>query len=340
AYANSASVLNLTATQGATVTLYAQWALADNTLYKVTHYKVDSQGNAVAADTDTLSGTTGDLTAAATPKSYVGYSYQSGYDRNGNTEVIRATIAADGSTLLRLYYTADQVTLNLDRNTTDPGSKDGAVTTKLVTFAEKVGTLPAGPTRLGYSFLGWATTASASAPDITADSVVDWTAPRTLYAVWQPKTYTVIYDTNGGTPAHINAKDVIWTDSGLTASAPTRAGYAFAGWNVTANGTGTNVRADAQFRDLAANDAVASITLRAQWTALKGDDTGSQETTKPPVTPVKPGNTTAEPKRLASLALPDTGEVVSVSIPLLMLAGALLILLIACSRRDEEREGE
>ncbi|MCL2882811.1 MAG: LPXTG cell wall anchor domain-containing protein, partial [Coriobacteriia bacterium] len=41
----------------------------------------------------------------ATPKSYTGYTYSPGYDKNGNTEVASGTIAPDGSLVLKLYYT-------------------------------------------------------------------------------------------------------------------------------------------------------------------------------------------------------------------------------------------
>ncbi|MCL2332544.1 MAG: InlB B-repeat-containing protein, partial [Actinomycetia bacterium] len=57
------------------VELIARWAPASATLYKVQHYKVNSAGVAVLADTETFTGTTDQPTAAVTPKTYVGYTY-------------------------------------------------------------------------------------------------------------------------------------------------------------------------------------------------------------------------------------------------------------------------
>ncbi len=76
-----------------------------NTAYTVEHYKANLDGsyNATADDTDSMTGTTGQLTAAVA-KSYEGFTAGT---------VTQATIAGDGSTVVKIYYTRNSYTLNI-----------------------------------------------------------------------------------------------------------------------------------------------------------------------------------------------------------------------------------
>ena len=53
------------------------------------------------------------------------------------------------------------------------------------------------PTRTGYNFLGWAESASATVAAYAAGGTYTKNQAKTLYAVWQLKTYTVSYNANG-----------------------------------------------------------------------------------------------------------------------------------------------
>ena len=80
------------------------------------------------------------------------------------------------------------------------------------------------------------------------------------------KTYTVKYDTNGGTPTAIADKtEVAFSADNLLPAEPTRTGYDFDGWNVTAGGSGSDVQTTTKYADLATNDTTMAITLTAQW---------------------------------------------------------------------------
>jgi len=81
------------------------------------------------------------------------------------------------------------------------------------------------------------------------------------------KTYTVNYNTDGGTPSSIPPlKDIPWDRTYLLPSTtPTKTGYTFAGWNVSVGGSAKNVKANAAYKSLATNEQVSSITLKAQW---------------------------------------------------------------------------
>ena len=86
------------------------------------------------------------------------------------------------------------------------------------------------------------------------------TGDLTLYAQWTAnRTDTVTYNSEGGT-AVSNGSGLDGT-SIATAGGPTLAGYTFAGWNTSADGTGTSY---------AAGDSLTltgDLTLYAQWTA-------------------------------------------------------------------------
>ncbi len=53
------------------------------------------------------------------------------------------------------------------------------------------------PTRSGYTFAGWATSASGKA-SYTAGGTYSGNSAITLYAVWSPNKYTISFDANGG----------------------------------------------------------------------------------------------------------------------------------------------
>lgn len=114
------------------------------------------------------------------------------------------------------------------------------------------------PTRTGYSFEGWATSASGSVVYAPGASYTG-NADLTLYAVWAAVTYTVTYDANGGTgapPSQTKRQDINLT---LSASKPTRTYYTFKGWGTSASSTTVAYAAGATYK------ANASITLYAIW---------------------------------------------------------------------------
>ena len=116
-------------------------------------------------------------------------------------------------------------------------------------------TLPDSPTKRGYIFNGW----------LNGGTPYDFTQNVTqnihLTADWTPKSYTVKFDTNGGTA--IADKTLTWDDKVLDGvSDPEKPGYDFAGWTFD----GGNVLTRTTYANLAADDTVTSITLKAQWT--------------------------------------------------------------------------
>ena len=99
------------------------------------------------------------------------------------------------------------------------------------------------PTREGYTFLGWAKTASATTALYNAGSNYTDNASVTLYAVWSyiepsPVIYEVSYHANGGTGAPSTQYKTEGESLTLSTATPTRSGYTFLGWNPISSASG------------------------------------------------------------------------------------------------------
>ena len=67
------------------------------------------------------------------------------------------------------------------------------------------------PTRVGYEFLGWATSPTATSATYSAGGSYTNNGTATLYAVWKAKEYSVLYNGNGGT--HSITGSETWEDT-------------------------------------------------------------------------------------------------------------------------------
>ena len=114
------------------------------------------------------------------------------------------------------------------------------------------------PTRSGYTFQGWST-ANDSTAEYAAGASYTGNAALTLYAVWKANTYTVKYNANGGTGAPSNQTKTHGTTLTLSSTKPTRTGYTFKGWAISASATTASYAAGASYT------ANADITLYAVW---------------------------------------------------------------------------
>lgn len=122
-------------------------------------------------------------------------------------------------------------------------------------------------TRTGYTFVGWSTSASGSKEYNNQASVKNLavSGTRTLYAVWQPNTYTVEFVANGGTGTMASQGHTYGVSQVLSKNTFTRSGYSFMGWSTSA--TGAKMYNDQQS---VANLAASGTTkLYAVWEANK-----------------------------------------------------------------------
>ena len=117
------------------------------------------------------------------------------------------------------------------------------------------------PTRRNYSFVGWSKDRNATSPSYSAGGSYTDNAEVTLYAVWRydPETYTVRYDANGGTGAPASQAKTYGVPLTLSAVKPIRAGYEFLGWATSRNATVSEYAPGERYTD------EAGVTLYAVW---------------------------------------------------------------------------
>ncbi|MFV0529251.1 MAG: InlB B-repeat-containing protein [Lachnospiraceae bacterium] len=185
------------------------------------------------------------------------------------------------------------------------------------------------PVRAGYTFKGWSldpTSEKLLTSETRYCELADnpETSSVTLYAIWEPNSYLVQYDLNGGDiSVDLPEKSVNWEDADLLPEeAPTRSGYTFVGWNVLSGASEELVTSASRYGDLATNDQVTSITLQAQWEVIETPTVTPTDTptvtpaptdtptVTPTVTPVPTPTTSATPASPTSTpnvtSLPDT----------------------------------
>ena len=87
------------------------------------------------------------------------------------------------------------------------------------------------PTKTNSTFLGWATSPSATSATYSKGGSFTTNEDTTLYAVWSVNYYYISYNANGGSGAPAYQKKTNGTDLTLSTTVPTRFGYTFLGWN-------------------------------------------------------------------------------------------------------------
>jgi uncharacterized repeat protein (TIGR02543 family) len=119
-------------------------------------------------------------------------------------------------------------------------------------------TLPANPTRTGYTFAGWFTTANDDGTAFTATTQV--TANITVYAKWTAIEYEITYNLDGGTSPVTGNPDTYTIESAaITLANPTKTGYTFVTWYANAEFTGDPVTTIPA-------GSTGDITFYAKWT--------------------------------------------------------------------------
>ena len=117
-------------------------------------------------------------------------------------------------------------------------------------------TLPATPTRAGYTFAGWYTS-SAGGSQVTSSTTYTTAGSTTYYARWTGDAYTITWDMGDGKTE--TTQQVYGTNLTLP-TAPTKVGHIFAGW-YTAKTGGTQVTGNTIYQ------IQGPCTYYAQWEA-------------------------------------------------------------------------
>jgi uncharacterized repeat protein (TIGR02543 family) len=117
-------------------------------------------------------------------------------------------------------------------------------------------------TRVGYTLNGWYTAASGGTKVGGSGGSYTPTADITLYAQWTQQTYTITFNSNGGSTPNPSTKGVTYGSTYGTLPTVTRTGYTFAGW-YTATSGGNKIESSTKVTITSAQ------TLYARWTANK-----------------------------------------------------------------------
>ena len=264
-YAPGASVSNLTSTQGATVTLYAQWSKGSYTIVFNANNGTGTMNNQVCAFDEEI--TLSANTYTRTGYTFAGWNTQS--NGNGTSYSDKASVknlASSGSMTLYAQWTPITYTIAFNGN-------GGTSTMSSVSCTyDSAKTLPTCTfTKTGYSFDGWNTKADGTGISYADKvSVKNLTSTQggtvTLYAKWKANTYTVAFNSNGGTGTMSSMTGCTYDNTYyLTDNKFKLTGYMFAGWNTKADGTGTSYADCATVANLATS---GTVTLYAQWTPI------------------------------------------------------------------------
>lgn len=114
------------------------------------------------------------------------------------------------------------------------------------------------PDRDGYIFQGWSDSTSGTVKYHPGDTYSQ-NGNATLYAIWQQAIFTISYDANGGTGAPDSQTKNYGEDITLSNGIPSRTGYEFLGWGITANDPSVVYAVGGKYT------SNASIVLYAVW---------------------------------------------------------------------------
>jgi uncharacterized repeat protein (TIGR02543 family) len=254
----------------ATITLTAGWA---GVTYSISYNGNGNTAGTVPATGSYINGSVSAYTILGNTGSLAktGYTFAGWVDGAGLSWSGNYSTAAD----LQLFasWTAVQFTVSFD-------SASGSVSpaNQLYTYGATGITLPSPGTRSGYTFLGWSRTATGTT--VSTPFIAD--ADLTLYARWSGSTFSVAFNSNGGSISPATASFTTGNTGITLPSAGTQTGYDFAGWSETLNGSAIS----------GAYSATANVTLFAKWTAIsynitynRGSIAGTALTTLPATFP-------------------------------------------------------
>ncbi|MFK0525059.1 InlB B-repeat-containing protein [Paenibacillus illinoisensis] len=156
------------------------------------------------------------------------------------------------TTDLTLYakWTINSYTVNFDSN------GGTAVDDQSIQYNE-LAAAPTDPTKAGHTFTGWFTDSGLSQAFDFDNTPV--TGDLTLYAKWTINSYTVNFESNGGTV--VDDQSVPNNELAAAPADPTKVGHTFAGW-FTDSGS-------SQAFDFDNTPVTGDLTLYAKWTADK-----------------------------------------------------------------------
>ncbi len=267
-YTDKQSVSNLSSTDGATITLYAQWTAIPVNSHNIT-YTTQGTGWTYGNSNPTTAEEGATVTFVVNPTAgyrvdvssdgpaLTGPNANNQYTFTMSTKDVKITVEAK----------PEQYTVTLDNQ----GATTAGTTSITATYNAAMPSITT-PTKIGYTFGGYYTATNGGGTQYyKADgkSANAWTETSVtkLYAKWTANKYTVKFNANGGKGSMSTQSHTYGVSKALTANAFIRKGYTFEGWNTNADGTGTSYTDKQSVSNLSSTDG-ATVNLYAVWQAL------------------------------------------------------------------------
>lgn len=176
-------------------TLYAIWSPKDGTNYRIQDYLQNADGSWPDEPSHAISasGKTGATVYADTTKSYTGYTFDAGNDKN----VLTGKVAGDGSLVLKRYYainTCKVTYLPGDHGAFDAVTYEARFDTATPEFQGEKDENDKPLGKQGYNFAGWAPSVSATIQAETTEYVAQWTKMPVINVLVKSEDQTVVYD--------------------------------------------------------------------------------------------------------------------------------------------------
>ena len=305
AYNNSQSVTNLSSTNGARVTLYANWsssnvsytpsrtgyifggwykeAVCTNKISDATYtptsnitvyakwtpitYTVTYNGNGATGGSTANSSHTYNAAKALTVNGYERkYTVTYNHNYTGSTNTSKtATYTFNGWATSASGAKA----YNNSQSVTNLSNTNGGTVTLYANWSSA--SVNYTPSRTGYIFGGWYKEAACT--NKVSDATYTPTGNITVYAKWIANTYTITYNSNNPgvasssiTGSTVDSTHTYDVEKSLTKNGYALIGWTFTGWNTAANGSGIGYRDEESVVNQTATNG-ETITLYAQWKA-------------------------------------------------------------------------
>ena len=194
-----------------------------------------------------------------------GYVFEGWYDAlTGGTKYTNSSTMPARDLHLYAHYRPVSYSVAFDAN-----GGSGRMAGQSLLYDESKQLNPNAFARTGYTFAGWATSASGAVKYTDGQSVKNLTdtnnATVTLYAVWTPITYAVRFNANSGSGRMANQTLTYDKPAALTKNDFDKTGYAFNGWSRSAGGAAAY--SDGATVTNLSSTAGAVVDLYATWKA-------------------------------------------------------------------------
>ena len=243
--------------EGNAKTFYAKWNANENTIVFNANGGSGSMPNMAVATDSTVKLTTNAFTRN-------GYTFK-GWATSANGGVVYAdeasyTMGTEESYTLYAVWEANKNTLVFNAN-----GGNGSMSNMTISTDSQVKLTINAFERAGYTFMGWATTASGGVEYTDGASyTMGINNTYTLYAVWQVNINGVIFNANGGKGTMSSLELATGVTDTLPNNTFTKDGYTFKGWATTKDGSVAYV--DGASYTMGTN---STYTLYAVWDANK-----------------------------------------------------------------------